>query len=50
MRGYFMIEAVLSERLELLLVYLVREKKEMNNMRVQIGGLPHTHITLHLHA
>jgi hypothetical protein len=22
----------------------------MNNMRVQIGGLPHTYITLHLHA
>jgi hypothetical protein len=39
-----------TERLELLLVHLVREKREMNNMRVQIGGLPHTHITLHLHV
>ena len=31
-------QAVSMERLELLLVHLVREKREMNNMRVQIGG------------
>ena len=39
-------QAVSMEGLELLLVHLMREKRQMNNMRVQIGGLPHTNITL----